>query len=183
MMLVYTANSKNYGTAKQAAKAQPDHDVTETTIPDGVARRELRDGEIVDLTPAELAEQSADTVIDAAKAKAAELEAAYQQTVEAGFTSSALGAPHTYASSQNAQMDLIGIKACNRARRVWCNDGSVWGMVMHTATQIETVINDGADVKEAAFDNLIAKQTAVETVLAGAGTDTEKLAALNAIVW
>lgn len=166
---------------KTFAELTPEEDAAMSPRSRMIGGREvaLTRAEAASLEAAELASQ-----LDSIYAtKSAEFEAAYIQTTEAGFVSAALGTDHTYASSQTAQMDLIGIKACNRARRVWCNDGNAWGLVMHTAAQIETVINDGADIKEQAFDNLITKQAAVEAVLAGPGTDAEKLAAIQAITW
>jgi len=118
--------------------------------------------------------------------KEKELDSAYESAVQNGFQSSALGVPHTYKSHSEAQTDLIGLKACNRQRKVWCSadGGATWGLVLHTSSEIEQVLNDGADIKEAAFVNLVVKQTEIATIKGDAMlTDAEKANAINLIVW
>jgi len=114
------------------------------------------------------------------------LEASYMTDTELGFTSSALGTPHVYKSHKVAQLDLIGLKACNRSRKVWCSadGGTTWDLIMHSSTEIEQVLNDGADKKEAAFVNLVAKQTEIAAINNNAAlTNVEKIYAIKSITW
>jgi len=118
--------------------------------------------------------------------KEKELDSAYESAVRNGFQSSALGVPHTYKSHSEAQTDLIGLKACNRPRKVWCSadGGATWGLVLHSSFEIEQVLNDGADVKELAFTNLIAKKTEIAAIKSDtASTDVEKIYAITSISW
>jgi len=156
------------------------------TLLDGPMRRETHTGEIIDIPQVELDAREADRVSDLAKIRMEEMGAAYESAVQNGFTSSALGTPHTYKSHSEAQTDLIGLKACNRSRKVWCSadDGATWGLVVHTSAEIEQVLNDGADIKELAFENLVARQTQIATIQADTIlTDAEKIAAIEAISW
>jgi len=149
--------------------------------------KRIIDGELADIPQDEAdalqAEWDTQNLEAAVTKKVVELEQAYADATENGFTSSALGVSHEYKSHGVAQLDLIGLKSCNRARKVWCSDGVDWAMRMHTAAQIETVINDGADIKEAAFENMVTKQLLVQSIAQGAGTAAEKIAAIQAISW
>jgi len=156
------------------------------TLSDGPMRRETHIGEIIDIPQVELDAREADRVSDLAKIRMEEMGAAYEVAVQNGFSSSALGVPHVYKSHAEAQTDLIGLKACNRSRKVWCSadGGTTWGLVMHTSAEIEQVLNDGADIKELAFVNLVAKQTEIISTRDNPGLmNAEKIAALEAISW
>lgn len=192
-MQVYQINDngtlRNFGSQKQADKQAELLGLapsTPITLSDGPRRRETHIGEIIDIPQVELDALDAARASELAEAKTKEMDKAYESAVQNGFTSSALGTPHTYKSHSEAQTDLIGLKACNRPRNVWCSadGGATWSMVQHTVVEIEQVLNDGADTKEAEFNNLVARQTQIATIQADTIlTDAEKVAAIQAITW
>jgi len=152
--------------------------------------KRIVDGVVVNLSQEESdliqAEWDSDYLSDIIESKSRELEYEYLKATENGFESLALGTPHIYKSHAEAQTDLIGLKACNRDRNVWCSaDGGItWGFVTHTSAQIEQVLNDGADIKELAFTNLMAKKTEILTIKNDiVATDIDKIYAIKSVAW
>ena len=110
------------------------------------------DGVPVIMSPEEeattLAEWSANdpSSIDNLKAqKREQIESGYALAMMSGFTSSALGSPHWYASDGIAMSLLIGAVAAGTDRTYECTDGNrVRALRPHTAAQLKHVLNDGA---------------------------------------
>lgn len=178
---------RNFSTEAAAIRAFPESTPVPVTLPVGPMRREKGTGEIVDVPQAEVDQITADNLAQqlqvTAKSKIDALAAAYATAYAVTFQSSALGTPHTYISDDEGQKNLIGWASCRRSRRVWCDDGTGYKWILHTAAQIEQVLNDGADIKEAAFDVMVAKQLQVQAIMQDqAMTDAEKIAAIEAIV-
>ena len=72
-----------------------------------------------------------------------------------GFTSSALGTNHMYQSDETDQLNLIGAVTSGVAQAFKCssNDGESWQWKMHTITQLQTVLRDGASYKNQLLEN------------------------------
>lgn len=118
--------------------------------------------------PAELVERARET-------KRAQLDAAYAVTTQAGFLSSALGSPHGYPSTIEAQLDLIGTVVRGKPSPFACVDGNgVRAARNHTYPQIQQVLEDGAAHKLALYTNLQTKLAAV-----GAATTVADVLAVN----
>ena len=80
--------------------------------------------------------------------KAAELGAACQAEIVAGFSSAALGAEHTYDSKLEDQINLVGAAALAGPVAYTCTDGAgVKTSRAHTAAEIAQVLADGAALK------------------------------------
>jgi hypothetical protein len=95
--------------------------------------------------------------------KKAQLDAAYAQATQAGFTSSALGSPHVYPSTQEAQFDLVGTVILGVDSPFACVDGEgVKAARLHTAAQIQQVFQDGAAYKLGLYTRLQQRLAAVE---------------------
>lgn len=115
--------------------------------------------------------------LDVAKAsKRTELNNGYETLTAAGFTSSALGAPHVYPSSQEAQMDLVGTVLLGTASPFACVNGAgVKDARIHTAEQIRQVLEDGAVYKLSLYLTLQEKLAAVEAA--------ESVGAVSLVAW
>ena len=85
-------------------------------------------------------------ILDVARTAAvSRVERGYALAMQSGFTSSALGSPHWYASDGLAMSLLIGAVAAGTDRNYECTDGNrVRALRPHTAAQLKQVLNDGA---------------------------------------
>lgn len=93
--------------------------------------------------------------IDVSNAQAiqsAALDAACAQAIVSGFTSSALGSPHTYPSKHTDQLNLTASYVSSLSpnlpdgwtTKFWCADSTgKWAWADHTAAQIQQVGLDG----------------------------------------
>lgn len=124
------------------------------------------------------------TLAQAQAAKVAELSAACQAQIYAGFQSSALGAAHTYPAKDKDQTNLAGSVVAsllpslpaNWTTPFWCADANgTWAFVAHTAAQIQQV---GADGKAAIITALEKNAGLAAQVMAATS-----IAAVQAIVW
>lgn len=100
------------------------------------------------------------------------LRAACTAEIIGGFSSSALGAAHTYPSTPNDQTNLIGAVTASQSPGLpsgwtcnfWCADSSgVWAQRSHTAAQIQKVLADGVVAREAASTKLVNAETQVQS--------------------
>jgi hypothetical protein len=99
-------------------------------------------------------------------AKLAEISTACAAEIVGGFSSSALGASHTYPSQATDQSNLMAAVLSSLSAPaegwetpVWCVDSSGSGTYrMHTATQVQAVGNDSLSARNAA----LAKKAALE---------------------
>lgn len=121
------------------------------------------------------------TLGDLKAAKVAELSAACQAQIYAGFQSSALGAVHTYPAKDRDQMNLAGSVVAALLPNLpagwvtpfWCADAAgAWAFVPHTGAQIQQV---GADGKSAVIAALTKNATLAAQVL-GATAEADVLA-------
>lgn len=112
------------------------------------------------------------------------LNAACQTQIYAGFTSSALGAIHTYPAKDKDQANLTASYAASFdptnaqgwTTPFWCMDGAgTWALAQHTAVQIQQVGRDG----KAAILAAITKNANLAQQVMSAST----VAAVEAIVW
>lgn len=128
-----------------------------------------------------LLDQDAVAAFDLAEAQAQkrnELNSACRDAIVSGFTSSALGSPHTYASTFEDQLNLIGAKSAGVALPYPCRDANgVKADVPHTAVQLVQVFNDGMAIKVAA----LAKCRTLKNTVYDPLTDT--IAKVQAVVW
>jgi hypothetical protein len=116
--------------------------------------------------------------------KISDLSAACAAQIYAGFTSYALGAPHTYPAKDKDQANLSGSVVSSLLPGLpagwttpfWCEDGSgAWAFSAHTAAQIQQVGTDGKTTIVTALEKnatLAAQVMAATTV-----------AAAQAVVW
>lgn len=141
---------------------------------------------LVPITDAEAdaIQNPAPTLAQAQAAKVAELSAACQAQIYAGFQSSALGAVHTYPAKDKDQANLSGSVVASLLPNLpagwttpfWCEDGNgTWAFVPHTAAQIQQV---GSDAKSAIVAALEKNASLAAQVMAAAD-----VAAVQAIVW
>lgn len=124
-------------------------------------------------------------LLDAAQTKQLGiLNTACQAQIYAGFSSSALGAAHTYPAKDKDQVNLTASYAASFdptnptgwTTPFWCMDGTgVWALVQHTAAQIQQVGRDG----KAAILAAITKNASLAGQVMAAGT----VSAVEAIVW
>lgn len=76
------------------------------------------------------------------------LSQACETEIVSGFMSNALGAPHTYQSDRDDQLNLIGMVASGTDDYFKCFDfATSWGYKLHTASQLLQVLNDGKNTK------------------------------------
>lgn len=130
------------------------------------------------------ASQAARLLSVARDAQIAALAKACAATIVSGFTSSALGAAHTYPSQPNDQSNLIGAVTASQSPGLaagwtvnfWCSDtAGAWVFAAHTPAQIQQVLADGV-VQRVAYSNRLAT---LKAQVAAAAT----IAAVQAIVW
>ena len=111
-------------------------------------------------------------------AKVAELNIACEADVVNGFVSNALGSGHTYKSSRDDQLNLIGAKAAGTDTPLYCRpDGGEWEWVNHTSAQVQQVLDDGKTIKTALLQQCRTKKA---QVLSSA---TATVSAVEAIIW
>lgn len=124
------------------------------------------------------------TLAQAQAAKVAELSAACQAQIYAGFQSSALGAAHTYPAKDKDQANLSGSVVAsllpglpaNWTTPFWCEDSTgAWAFVQHTAAEIQQVGTDG----KAAIVTALEKNATLAAQVMAAAT----VADVQAIVW
>ena len=109
-------------------------------------------------------------------AKTAEINAACAAAIIGGFASSALGAPHTYDSALEDQLNLIGAVSLGIDLPYRCADAtSVKAFCPHTAAQLKQVAADGAAIKLAALEKAATLKAQVQ-----AAADE---AAVEAVAW
>jgi hypothetical protein len=115
--------------------------------------------------------------LERAKAiKTVEINAACTTTIVGGFASSALGAPHTYDSALEDQLNLIGAVGLGIDLPYRCADATgVKEFRLHTSTQLKQVAADGAMVKLAALEKAATLKAQVQ-----AAADA---AAVEAVAW
>jgi len=109
-------------------------------------------------------------------AKSAEINAACASAIVGGFTSHALGAPHTYDSALEDQLNLIGAVGLDIDIPYRCADAAgVKDFRLHTAAQLKQVAADGALVKLTALEKAAALKAQVQAAV--------DAAAVEAVVW
>ena len=127
---------------------------------------------------------SAQLLAAAQTAQIATLTSACQAAILGGFTSSALGAPHTYPMTIKDQVNLSGSVTASLMPGLptgwttpfWVADASGnWSMAQHTATQIQQAGADGKAWVVTCQEKLV---TLTAQVIAAT-----TVAAVQAIVW
>ncbi|MFL9899063.1 hypothetical protein PQR71_13015 [Paraburkholderia fungorum] len=144
-----------------------------------------QDGQIVP-TPGPSAAQ----LLASAKAsQTAIVSQACQDAIVAGFTSSALGAAHTYPAKPTDQQNLNASVVASILPGVgadwttpfWCADSAgTWAYVMHTAAQIQQV---GTDGKAAILAYLTKNQQLAAQIDAISASTPNAIDAVRAITW
>lgn len=119
------------------------------------------------------------TLVEAKGEKRKLLAVASQRAIEAGITSTVLGAPHSYPTDLTSQHNLHGLVTAavvdGTGGKFWCTDtGGVWARHDHTADQIKQL---GREVKA----HVQAQQDRYEQRLAAltAATTKEEVAAIT----
>lgn len=116
------------------------------------------------------------TLDEGRAAKTAEINAACTAAIVSGFTSSALGADHTYDSALEDQLNLIGAVGLGIDLPYRCADATgVKEFRLHTAAQLKQVATDGAVIKLAALEKAATLKVQVQ-----AAADA---AAVVAVAW
>jgi hypothetical protein len=106
----------------------------------------------------------------------AAINTACAAAITGGFTSSALGALHTYDSEETDQINLIGAVSLGIDMPYKCADAAgIKAFRLHTAAQLKQVAIDGATVKLAALE----KASALKARVVAAGTVGE----VEVVVW
>ena len=143
----------------------------------GIFQREQRVGQEY------IADDHADIVAhnlgDIKEGKYADLIAAFNADLNAGFVSNALGNDHHYDSEQHNRENLIGAVAAGVEQPYTCDDqlgnADSKQQRLHDAAQMKQVLIDGAVVKQ----TLIAKLRDLRAQVEAAGDE----AAVDAINW
>lgn len=150
----------------------------------------IHNGVLREMTAAEKTQYDADQatyqaalVPDALANKRRELNANCDAAITAGFTSSALGTPHTYPSSEEDQLNLLGLVTAGVDHWFDADDGTGEAQKLHTAAQLQQVFSDGLTYKGTVLQQCKTLKAQAQAVADGAGTIEEKLAAIEAIVW
>lgn len=132
-----------------------------------------------------------DVLVQTAKdRKIKELNEVCETSLVAGFSSSALGTPHTYQSDRDDQINLIGMVLDGVDSVFKCLDVGVtdtWAYRPHSISELQTVLADGKTMKLTQLQ----KCTSLKSqVLAVDYTDTvtyptvqDAITAINGIVW
>lgn len=108
--------------------------------------------------------------------KTAEINTACATAIVGGFTSAALGAPHTYDSALEDQLNLIGAVSLGADLPYRCTDAvGMKAFRLHTAAQLKQVAADGAVIKLAALEKAATLKAQVQ-----AAADA---AAVEAVAW
>lgn len=108
--------------------------------------------------------------------KREEINMACEAAIVGGFQSSALGSPHTYDSSRDDQLNLVGAANASIDMPYTCTDANgVKTEVLHTAAQLKQVYLDGIAFKAAQ----LSKARTLKAQIDAAKTQ----AALDKIVW
>lgn len=98
------------------------------------------------------------------------------QLLLSGFTSSALGSPHTYGSDEEDQRNLIACVASGEGCPYKCVDSNgIADFRPHTITQLKTVLREGRDIviqKRTEFMN-------IKNSIMTAATNEEVLSAIG----
>lgn len=114
--------------------------------------------------------------------KLVELGQCCRQAIYVGFTSSALGTPHSYPAKQQDQDNLVASVTeslipgapVDWVTPFWCASGDVWSYQPHTAAQIQQVGRDG----KAAILAALMKNEQLTQDVAAATAET-----LDSITW
>lgn len=124
---------------------------------------------------------------DTIKAKIEELNNACEERIVSGFTSSALGTPHTYQSERDDQTNLLGSVLDNLDSVYKCFDGVTWAYRPHTIAQLKQVLADGKLMKLGYLQQCGALKDQVYAINVNDSvtypTPTDVTNAINAIVW
>ena len=121
------------------------------------------------------------TLGQAQAAQEALLQAACQQAITGGFTSSALGSSHQYPSQLTDQQNLMANLAASQGAAagwtvgIWCAASGAWSLQPHTAAELAQVNADWVASRSALqqhYASLVIKVQAATTV-----------AAVQAITW
>lgn len=126
------------------------------------------DGNPIAVDPASLM-----TLSEVRAAQAAKASAACAAPLTTGFTSSALGTPHTYPSQDDDQRNLQSAVSAavaappNWTTPIWCANNDAWSFTAHTAAQIQQVNADWLAHRVAAqqkYADLIARINAANSI-------------------
>ncbi|MCT7317557.1 hypothetical protein N5I87_16235 [Ralstonia sp. CHL-2022] len=105
--------------------------------------------------------------------RAAKASTACAAALTTGFTSSALGTPHTYPSQDDDQRNLqsavsaSAVAPSNWTTRIWCANNDAWSFTAHTAAQVLQVNADWLAHRVAAqqkYADLIARINAANSI-------------------
>jgi len=135
---------------------------------------------LTSITKAEVDVLLALTLVELKASKTSEINSACSKAITSGFTSSALGTPHTYQSEQTDQLNLIGVVTAGQDDYFKCgitdvNGNVTWNYALHTIAQLQQVLVDGKAHKQ----TLLQKTNTLKTQVASAKTVAE----VKAIVW
>ena len=135
---------------------------------------------LTSITKAEVDRLLAPTLAELKTSKTNDINSACSKAITSGFTSSALGTPHTYQSEQTDQLNLIGVVTAGTDDYFKCgvtdaNGNITWNYALHTIAQLQQVLADGKVHKQ----GLLQKANTLKVQVASATT----VAKVKAIVW
>lgn len=114
------------------------------------------------------------TLAEAQATQGSTIKTACAAAIVAGFSSSALGSAHTYASEPTDQTNISA--AADAGGSIWCEDGSgTWSFTAHTAAQAQQARSDlWAHIQscQSKYATLLSQISAATTV-----------ATVEAVVW
>jgi len=135
---------------------------------------------LTSIAKAEVDRLLAPTLAELKASKTSEINSACSKAITSGFTSSALGTPHTYQSEQTDQLNLIGVVTAGQDDYFKCgvtdaNGNVTWNYELHTIAQLQQVLADGKAHKQV----LLQKAGTLKAQVTSATT----IAEVEAIVW
>jgi hypothetical protein len=154
-------------TTDPAQKNHPDLAATFVVVPDGTQNGWLRrsDGTFAAQTLPLSAVQAEQVFV---------LRAACTAAITGGFSSSSLGAAHTYPSTSTDQTNMLA--NASTGGDLWCEaSGGAWSMVSHTADQAKAVLADFVTARDAARAKL--------ATMSGQVQAASSPSSVQAIVW
>lgn len=119
--------------------------------------------------------------------KASALHAKYQAKLYGGYTSSALGTPHTYSTVEEARNDLFAAVGLGISLKFYCADAvtGVKSNPLHTTAQLSQVAGEMAGAKVSLIETFYTHRDFIMAAVDNAALDlalANGLAAIEAVV-
>lgn len=133
-------------------------------------------------TPAVIAQHAPPimTLDEVKTGSVAEINRKCEASILSGFTSAALGQPHSYSCTRDDQANLLALIARGAGGSFTCVDGAgVKARRPHTAAQLDALLIDGQAHKEPRLDKARALKAQIESIQPSATAVAEA----SAVLW